>query len=162
MLNGNELVLKVKLLRRNKVKKTAINITAVKAYAERNEKKKLKKLSSDKIEKKSEFLDKLIKDSNSNNREKVISKSLLTTFDLECECYYKLMKEKNFHSQRDLNYYLTQENKWDDFPEIRAINTHGEFSGIRGITPKAYAKVCRLMDKEISSGGRPLVNSERY
>ena len=93
---------------------------------------------------------------------KSIEKSSYNNFDFECKKYYEMMRSHGFHDQGQINNYISQNNLWDNFPTIRAYNTHGSIENIKGITPHAYARVCELLGMSISTNGRPLVDSERY
>ncbi len=85
-----------------------------------------------------------------------------SNFDFECEKYYEMMQSYGFRDQGKMNNYISQNNLWNKFPTIRAYNTHGDIGNIKGITPKAYAKVCRLLGRSMSTNGRPLIDSKRY
>ena len=91
-----------------------------------------------------------------------IEKVSFSDFDFECEKYYEMMRSHGFHDQGQMNNYISRNKLWDDFPTIRAYNTHGSIENIKGITPHAFARVCELLGRSMSTNGRPLVNSERY
>ena len=152
ILNGNKLISDILTRRKNKPK--IKNLQLVKEYQEKIKLKQGKGHFSKNIE------NKKIAYTSNKTFSPIFNKD--EDFDNECQKYYNLMRQYNFTDQKNMNNHLTNENKWDNFPLIRAINTHGTISGIKGITPKAYAKVCRLMEREISSGGRPLIDSKRY
>lgn len=142
MVDGNKLISKILLQRKNKRRISPLNLQKVKEY-------------NDKVNFKTKEVN-----FKSFNQKKIIKPQNI--FDLECQKYYDLMEKYNFSDQAKMNNYLTREKEWDNFPSIRAINNHGNYTNIRGITPKAYAKVCELMKKNISSGGQPLTSSKQY
>lgn len=75
---------------------------------------------------------------------------------------YVLIYKNNFLSKHhEVNSYITKNNLWDDFSEIRAMNDHGSNKIVEGITKKHFKLVCEIL-KITGGNGDPLIKSERY
>lgn len=59
----------------------------------------------------------------------------------EVEIYVGLMKECNINSIVDMNIYITKENLWEKFPNIRRKNTFASGFVYMGISKEAYREI---------------------
>lgn len=75
--------------------------------------------------------------------------------------YIKIYKNESFEKHWETNNYITNNNLWDSFSEIRSLNDHGDHKRIPGILPKFYRIVCEILNIG-SSNGAPLDKSEKY
>lgn len=75
--------------------------------------------------------------------------------------YIKIYKNESFEKHWQANNYITNNNLWDSFSEIRSLNDHGDHKRIPGILPKFYGIVCQLLNIG-GSNGAPLDKSEKY
>lgn len=80
---------------------------------------------------------------------------------------YELSEYINIYNNYDctrhweVNQIISDENRWDDFPTIRALNTHRSNNRVRGILPKYFAIICNVLS--IDSGSRnPITESKNY
>lgn len=80
---------------------------------------------------------------------------------IEIDRYISIFRRFNFTEHYEVNNYISGNGMWDQFPTIRAINTHANGAVVRGIFPKYYAIVCRLADMQ-SGDGASLHKSEEY
>jgi hypothetical protein len=61
----------------------------------------------------------------------------------------------------EVNEHITENNLWGDFLELRSLNNHGYTSRIKGITPKFFAIVCKVLS--VGSGnGAHLKGYQKY
>ncbi len=75
--------------------------------------------------------------------------------------YIKIYRDMDFTQHYEVNAYITKNNLWDKFHNIRSFNYHGEHEKIQGILPHYFAQVC----KELSiagAGGAPLDKAVSY
>lgn len=79
----------------------------------------------------------------------------------EIELYIAFYKYNNFKEHHEVNKFITKYNLWDLFKTIRAYNDHGSHKNMPEINPKAFRKVCLLLN--ISGGnGTPVTKSVPY
>ncbi|HGY1861976.1 TPA: hypothetical protein ACNVO2_003984 [Escherichia coli] len=95
-----------------------------------------------------------------------VKKDITVNFRPEVEsqilAYIDIYRKINATYHYDVNIYITNNNLWDNFTEIRTMNNHGKGKeNIPGIQPEYYREVCkRLM---LNNGtGSPLQGSRRY
>lgn len=75
--------------------------------------------------------------------------------------YIRVYNEHGFNSQKDANNFITNENYWDKFPDIRSLNLHGTYKDVPGILPKFYRITCEILN--ITRGnGAPLKKATKY
>ena len=79
----------------------------------------------------------------------------------EINQYTKIFLENNFKEHYEVNRYISKMNLWDEFPNIRSLNDHGENKDIPGILPKFYAIVCKKLEIT-GAGGTPLDQAKHY
>lgn len=79
----------------------------------------------------------------------------------EIDEYIKIFKRFNFRKHHEVNNYISENELWNRFPNIRSENTHENGAVVDGISPKYFAIVCRLVGMEYG-GGSNLIKSERY
>lgn len=61
-----------------------------------------------------------------------------------------------------VNNYITRHGRWDEFPELRSLNDHGEGKeNVPGIWKWAYREVCRRRNIT-NGGGAPLRGCRGY
>lgn len=75
--------------------------------------------------------------------------------------YMSIYGEKNFTSQKQANKYITYNNIWDEFPNIRSLNDHKEHKNVPGIIPKFYKITCDVL-RLLKGDGNKLTKFTRY
>ena len=75
--------------------------------------------------------------------------------------YIEIYKRELFEELWQVNRYITNNNLWDSFSEIRSLNDHGDHKRIPGILPRFYGIVCKVLNVS-GSNGAPLDKSEKY
>ena len=79
----------------------------------------------------------------------------------EVNAYVKIYRDNGFTMHFQVNEYISGNNLWAKFPNIRSLNDHGEFTEIPGIQPKYFEIACQLPG--ITGGdGRPLDAFRKY
>ncbi|WP_422732354.1 hypothetical protein ACOV1V_09645 [Leclercia pneumoniae] len=80
----------------------------------------------------------------------------------ELALYISLFKEIGATEHYEVNEYITNNDMWYEFSQIRSLNDHGRGKeNIPGIQPKFFREVCQRL--KISGGkGSPLVRSKQY
>lgn len=79
----------------------------------------------------------------------------------QIKIYMNIYNENNFKNQKDANKFITNENRWDEFPDIRSLNDHGTYKNVPGILPKFYRITCEILD--ITKGnGAQLIKATKY
>lgn len=61
----------------------------------------------------------------------------------------------------EVNEYITNNDIWDDFSELRSLNDHGYKNRVKGITPKYFAIACTVLDVDADDGA-PLEDYKKY
>ena len=80
---------------------------------------------------------------------------------LELKRYLEIFKKNNFTKHYEVNEFISNNLLWNEFQNIRSLNKHGEYKGIKGILPKFFAIICAEL--EISgANGTPLDKAEHY
>jgi hypothetical protein len=74
--------------------------------------------------------------------------------------WIKIYTEHSFKTQSEVNNYITNNHRWNEFPIIRSLNDHEECKNIPGIQEKYYAIVSRHLG--LTGKGRPLTRSRHY
>lgn len=75
--------------------------------------------------------------------------------------YVQIFRNCSFNEHWEVNNYISNNNLWDQFQNIRSFNVHGESTHIRGISPMFYKLVCKIL--KINSGnGERLTRTQRY
>lgn len=82
--------------------------------------------------------------------------------ELEISQYIDIYIKISAKRHHEVNVYITENDKWDDFKRIRSINNHGlGKENILGIEPKYYREVCTRL--KLNNGtGSPLRSSKNY
>ena len=75
--------------------------------------------------------------------------------------YIEIYKRESFEEHWQVNRYITNNNLWDSFSEIRSLNDHGDHKRIPGILPRFYGIVCNVLNIG-GSNGASLDKSEKY
>lgn len=75
--------------------------------------------------------------------------------------YIMIFEDNDLDEHWEVNEYISDNDMWDEFDEIRALNTHGRGRQVKGIMPQYFALVCRVLAIR-SDGGTPLEKSEHY
>jgi len=78
----------------------------------------------------------------------------------QVKAYVDIFKNNSFQEHYEVNNYISRHNLWNDFSEIRSMNTHG-VNCIKGILPKFFAIVCKILEIT-GDNGEPLDKSEPY
>jgi hypothetical protein len=79
----------------------------------------------------------------------------------ELKEYTGIFIENKFHLHYEVNQFINDHKRWDDFPCIRSLNDHGDSKGIRGILPKFFKVVCVLLGVD-GEKGAPLDKAKKY
>lgn len=79
----------------------------------------------------------------------------------EINSYIYIYKKYNFVEHYEVNNFISRQNAWDKFPNIRSLNDHGVHKGIPGILPKFYAIICERLKIE-GAGGAPIDEAHHY
>jgi len=93
-------------------------------------------------------------------KKKVYTK-LNTDEEQEVNRYIQIYIENDFKEHFEVNKYISFNNMWDLFPNIRSLNNHANNKEIPGILPKFYAIVCKKLDIK-GAGGAALDKAEHY
>lgn len=75
--------------------------------------------------------------------------------------YLKIFISNDFRRHWEVNEYISENDIWDKFSELRSLNDHGYPTKIKGITPKYFAIVCRALNIG-GDNGAPLQDYEKY
>lgn len=75
--------------------------------------------------------------------------------------YISIFRDESFTKHHQVNEYITKNELWDKFPEMRSINNHGKSKSVRGITPTYFKLVCKILEIT-GDDGAPLIKSEKY
>jgi len=75
--------------------------------------------------------------------------------------YLYIFKKKNFLKHWEVNKYITKKKKWEKFKALRSYNDHGYNKEIKGIMPKYFAIVSKII-KNREYKGEKLINARRY
>lgn len=78
----------------------------------------------------------------------------------QLKAYLAIYAEKGFKRQSDANQYITDNNLWDKFKDIRSMNDHGQYVNIPGILPKFYKVTCEIL--KLAGLGAPLTKATKY
>ncbi len=81
--------------------------------------------------------------------------------DKELDEYIEIYTKYSFKEHYEVNHYITKNELWNKFPNIRSLNDHASHKGIPGILPKFYAQVCERLEIE-GAGGSPLDKAIHY
>ena len=93
--------------------------------------------------------------------------SLLVKYDLskpemvQIKHYMAIYSDHHFKTQKSANNYITESNRWDEFPDIRSLNDHGSYTSIPGIFPKYYRITCEIL-KLTKGHGAQLTKATKY
>lgn len=91
----------------------------------------------------------------------ITNRKLTTAEEKEVNQYIKIYIDNGFQEHFEVNNYISQNNMWNLFPNIRSLNDHANNKEIPGILPKFYAIVCKKLDID-GAGGAALDKSEPY
>ena len=70
--------------------------------------------------------------------------------------YVYIFKSNDFDKHWQVNEYISNKNRWDEFDKIRALNDHGYEKRIKGILPIYYNLVCDILNLPIEDGAKLL------
>ena len=109
--------------------------------------------------------------SGSTSVDRYISKSeeskFISEYDLsdiewqQVKSYVAIFIDQSLKKHHEVNNYITGQDQWDKFTEIRSMNDHGNGKVVHGITRKHFKLICEIL--EITGGdGDPLLHDERY
>ncbi|MGN5012579.1 hypothetical protein ACTG24_16500 [Aeromonas veronii] len=92
----------------------------------------------------------------------IANKYSLSNNEIEqIKSYMNIYNIQGFKSQKEANKYITNKNRWGEFPDIRSLNDHGAYKNVPGILPKFYRIICEILD--ITKGnGAPLIKATKY
>lgn len=92
----------------------------------------------------------------------IANKYSLSNNEIEqIKSYMNIYNIQGFKSQKEANKYITNKNRWGEFPDIRSLNDHGAYKNVPGILPKFYRITCEILD--ITKGnGEPLIKATKY
>ncbi|MFQ2192991.1 hypothetical protein [Aeromonas jandaei] len=92
----------------------------------------------------------------------IANKYSLSNNEIEqMKSYMNIYNIQGFKSQKEANKYITNKNRWGEFPDIRSLNDHGAYKNVPGILPKFYRIACEILD--ITKGnGAPLIKATKY
>ena len=79
----------------------------------------------------------------------------------EVNAYIKIFRENGFKEHFQVNEFITNKDKWNEFPTIRSLNDHGEHKKIPGVLPKYFDMVCSIL-KINGANGRSLDKATHY
>ena len=95
-------------------------------------------------------------------RIKSVAYSMLTNDEIEQLLNYLwIFKTQDCSAHYEVNQYISNNDLWEDFSELRSLNDHGYRKRIKGITPDFYAIACGAMNMA-KGDGQPLEDYERY
>ena len=98
----------------------------------------------------------------SYNYESALTKYRLTKEEMtQIKSYMIIYSSNNFNTQKMTNNFITENNRWNEFPDIRSLNNHGQHTNIPGILPKFYRITCSILDI-IEGGGAKLTKATKY
>ncbi|MCE7556445.1 hypothetical protein [Aliivibrio fischeri] len=83
-----------------------------------------------------------------------------STFN-EILAYVTMFVQLRFKEHWQVNNLISKMNSWNQYPNIRSINTHRNGKEVEGIYPEYYALVCEILNI-MGDNGTPLVHSRRY
>ena len=92
---------------------------------------------------------------------KTIKSKLSLAEENEVNQYIKIYIDNGFQEHFEVNRYISQNNMWDSFPNIRSLNDHAHNKEIPGVLPKFYAIVCKRLGID-GAGGVALDKAEHY
>jgi hypothetical protein len=72
-----------------------------------------------------------------------------------------IYKSQSCTEHWEVNSYISKNELWDDFSELRSLNDHGHRKKIKGITPYYFALFCRVLEIDADDGA-PLLDYEKY
>ena len=75
--------------------------------------------------------------------------------------YLWIYKINNMSEHWQVNEFISENDIWDEFKEIRSMNDHGYEFQIHGIKPNYYAIICSVLNKE-KGDGAPLIDWRSY
>ncbi len=75
--------------------------------------------------------------------------------------YIWIFKSNNFKHHWEVNELISKSQIWDGFSELRSLNNHGPSGIVKGITPKFFAIICKVLEIT-GDDGEPLVDFEKY
>lgn len=79
---------------------------------------------------------------------------------IQIKSYMNIYNENDFKTQKATNKYITENNLWGEFPDIRSKNDHGSYTNIPGIFPKFYKITCEIL--KLKGRGAHLTKATRY
>lgn len=88
-------------------------------------------------------------------------KSIEIKTEDELNRYINIYEEMGFSEHYEVNAYISTNNIWDDFSNIRSFNYHGSYEKIQGILPQYFAEVCKRLSIK-GAGGVPLSKAVSY
>jgi hypothetical protein len=59
--------------------------------------------------------------------------------------YVLIFQKMGFKHHWEVNRFISQNNRWDDFVNIRSMNDHGNGKVVRGILPEYFKVVCEVL-----------------
>lgn len=80
----------------------------------------------------------------------------------ELKEYMKIFKEHNLKKHYEVNNFISNNDLWDKFKNIRALNDHGVHKDVPGILPKFFYIVCKELNINCDGGGTSLDKSRHY
>ncbi|WP_017221374.1 cold-shock protein [Moritella dasanensis] len=79
----------------------------------------------------------------------------------EIKQYVRIYKTERYSKHHEVNTYITKNQVWGQFSNIRSMNDHGNSKTVPGILPKFYSIVCEILSIS-GDNGAPLLKSEAY
>ncbi len=75
--------------------------------------------------------------------------------------YMTIYIDHDFSEQKFANSYITKNELWHKFPDIRSLNEHGDHKDVPGILPRIYSITCEILDLT-KGNGKPLTGFHKY
>ena len=79
----------------------------------------------------------------------------------ELQQWIKIYRKNNCKDHYEVNNYISRNNLWDKFPNIRSKNTHDNGYVADGIHPNFYEIICKALDIS-GANGTPLIDWRSY
>lgn len=79
----------------------------------------------------------------------------------EIEKFIQIFESQQFSYHHEVCQFISMNNWWSEFPNLRSINEHVNASGVKGIEPKYFAMVCSILNLNEFHGSK-LVSSAKY
>lgn len=75
--------------------------------------------------------------------------------------YIQIYQNNEFTKHFEVNDFISEKNRWDEFKSIRSMNNHGKYTEIKGIQPTYFKIICDIL-KISGEFGLPLDSYKEY